>query len=293
MRKTFIKYIPHGINPATYFKYTEQADLDRVASVKKAMFGEDVVDFVVMYNNRNIRRKMTGDVIMAFREFAMQLTPEEQNRVRLLMHTQPVDDNGTDLLRLIADVAPEIKVVFSSERVDFKTMNDIYNVSDVVINIASNEGFGLGTLEAMMAERMIIANVTGGLQDQMGFRDEVGNLLHEDVHYNDKWGSNHDGKYKTHGEWVEAVFPSNRALIGSVPTPYIFDDRCSFYDAAAAIMKVYKYGPEERNRRGKLGREYALSNGFSADAMCQGFIDGIETTLANWKPRKRFEMIKL
>ncbi len=36
--------------------------------------------------------------------------------------------------------------------------------------------------------------------------------------------TNHFGKYKKAGKWAFPVFPSNMSLIGSVPTPYIFDD---------------------------------------------------------------------
>ena len=38
------------------------------------------------------------------------------------------------------------------------------------MNMASNEGFGLGTCESLMAGTPIIVNVTGGLQDQCGFQ---------------------------------------------------------------------------------------------------------------------------
>ncbi len=165
-------------------------------------------------------------------------------------------------------------------------------MSDVVINLASAEGFGLGTMEAILTERVIIANVTGGLQDQMGFRDENGDLLDANVHYCAEWGSNHDGKYRTHGEWVLPIFPNNISIVGSPATPYIFDDRCDWREAADALRTVYDMTPEERARRGALGRQYALENGFTAQQMADNFVDGIETTLANWKPRKRFTLIK-
>ena len=38
--------------------------------------------------------------------------------------------------------------------------------NEPLINLASNEGFGLGTAEAVMAGTPMIVNVTGGLQDQ-------------------------------------------------------------------------------------------------------------------------------
>ena len=41
-------------------------------------------------------------------------------------------------------------------------MNFLYNIADVTINIASNEGFGLATCESLMSGTPIIVNVTGG-----------------------------------------------------------------------------------------------------------------------------------
>ena len=115
------------------------------------------------------------------------------------MKTQPVDDNGTDLIKVIRNIAPEINVLFFAERNDERTMNFIYNMADVTINIASNEGFGLGTAESLMAGTIpIVVNVTGGLQDQCGFKKEDGSLLMKED-YTTEWGSNHDGKYKEHG----------------------------------------------------------------------------------------------
>jgi glycosyltransferase involved in cell wall biosynthesis len=290
-----VKYIPHGVNPNLWKRYTEKEDLDRVAQIRKNMFGEeaDTVQFVVFYNNRNIRRKMTSDVILAYRDFLLGLPEKMRAECRLLLHTAPVDDNGTDLYAVLRDVAPEVNAVFSTARLDPRSMVDIYNNVDVVINIASNEGFGIGTLEAMMSERMIIANVTGGLQDQMGFRDENGELLREDKHFNAEWGTNADGRYKNHGEWVVPVFPNNRSLIGSPPTPYIFDDRCDYRDAAKALRQVYDMGPEERARRGKLGREFAMGPaGMTTDEMSRRFMEAFDECFENWEPRDRVGIFK-
>lgn len=287
-------YVPHGVDDTQFFRYTKDEDISRATELKKKFFGDDAdsIKYVVLYNNRNIRRKMTGDVILAYRTFLLGLPEDQRSACRLLLHTQPVDDNGTDLIALIRDVAPEIQCAFSTDRVDTRTMNDIYNLSDVVINLASNEGFGLGTLEAIMSERLIIANVTGGLQDQMGFIDDEGKYLDPEVHFSESWGSNHDGKYRTHGEWAFPCFPVQRALIGSPPTPYIFDDRCSWEDAATHLRSIYDLSSEERIRRGKLGRAFAIDQQMTAEAMGQNFIKGINTTLENWAPRKRFTLIR-
>jgi glycosyltransferase involved in cell wall biosynthesis len=293
MTKVFLKYIPHGINSSNFYKIEgNKQELPELEEFRKKLFGGDEVDFMVLYNNRNIRRKMTGDVVLAFQRFYHTLTPEQQQKVRLVLHTQRVDDNGTDLPALCRDVAPEVPVIFSDARIETKYLNMLYNCADTVINLASNEGFGLGTAEALMAEVPIIVNVTGGLQDQCGFKNEAGEYIHEDKEYCEAWGSNHDGRFKDCGEWALPVFPSQRALIGSPPTPYIFDDRCKWEDAAEEIRKLYDMDKTERARRGKLGREYMMTQGYSAEEMCNRFIDGIERTLKTWTPRKRFELIK-
>jgi hypothetical protein len=298
-KKVLLSYIPHGINTKYFYNFASQTEVVEVDTVMQTemrarLFGDSNPTFVVLYNNRNVRRKCTSDVILAFKVFYDGLTPKEQKKVRLVMHTQRVDhEHGTDLPRVVEHLAPYLPVVFDDSRLNTPQMNCLYNLSDVVINMASNEGFGLGTLEAMMAERMIVANVTGGLQDQMGFVDEKGNYLHEDIHYSNEWGSNADGKYKEHGEWVVPVYPSNRSLSGSVPTPYIFDDRCDYRDAGKALRTIYDFGPEERLRRGKLGREFALKNQMSAEAMGANFIKGIDTALKEFVPRQRFELVKV
>ena len=291
-----VKYIPHGVNPKLWKKLEKEEDVAAALEMRKKMFGDDweKVKFVVLYNNRNIRRKMTGDVILAFKEFINGLPEKDRGACRIIFHTQPVDENGTDLFAVLRDLAPEVEAVFSPERVSPEDMVKIYHNADVVINMASNEGFGIGTLEAMLAEKMIIANVTGGLQDQMGFVDDKGNHLDPDVHFNEEWGTNADGRYRKHGPWVVPLFPTNRALIGSPPTPYIFDDRCSYQDAAKAIREVYDLSPEERARRGKIGRDWAMSKevGMTSQMMGERFVEAFDDVYANWKPRAKFDIYK-
>jgi len=78
-------------------------------------------------------------------------------------------------------------------------------------------------------------------------------------------------------------------------TPYIFATQCSIEDAAIALMKVYKMGPEERQRRGLAGRKWVLSNesGFTSKRMGQAFIDNIDKLLETWKPQPRFTVTKV
>lgn len=288
-----LAYIPHGINTKRFHPLS--TDDAGMLETRKKLFGDAEVDFVLFYNSRNIRRKQTSDIILAFAEFMRKLSPEQREKCRFVLHTQPIDENGTDLPRVIRDVTPDIEkyIVFSPNRTEATYLNHLYNIADVTINLSSNEGFGLGTAESIVAGTPIIVNVTGGLQDQCGFMDEEGNYLDPDTHFTYDWGSNHDGRYKTHGDWAFPIFPSNRSIQGSPMTPYIFDDRVKFEDAAERIMEVYQLGREERKRRGEIGRQYALGYGkFTAQHMCDSFIEHIDKGLNVWTPRKRFTLEK-
>ena len=163
-------------------------------------------------------------------------------------------------------------------------------MADVTCLISSNEGWGLSLTESMMAGRMIIANVTGGMQDQLRFEDENGKW----IDFNDKFCSNHFGTYKKHGEWGIGVFPTNMSIVGSIPTPYIFDDRCDFRDVAGAIKKVYELPSEERQAKGLKGREWVTSKEsmMTAKHMCDNVIATFEETFSTFKPKKNFELIK-
>tara|TARA_R110001599_G_scaffold81004_1_gene218783 strand:- start:527 stop:1912 length:1386 start_codon:yes stop_codon:yes gene_type:complete len=289
-------YIPHGISER-YFKPVSTDEEKKLVKNTKKRLTDSEVEFVVFYNNRNIRRKMTGDVIMAFKTFCDMLPKEKADKCALLMHTQPVDENGTHLPNVVKAICPEYKVYFSDKKLEASELNHLYNLSDVTINIASNEGFGLGTCESLMAGTPIIVNVTGGLQDQCGFKLNGKHLTANDygeiksLHDDRKWANNPE---LTWGEWVKPVWPSNRALVGSIPTPYIFDDRCRWDDAADCIKEWYDMSKEDRDDCGIKGREFVQGKDsmMTAKNMSQNFIDHMERAFDNWKPKKRYKIFK-
>ena len=272
----------------------EKTDFEIMIDLKKSLFGDMEPEFVVLYVNRNVRRKMTSDVILAYDKFVQELPEEKRAGCVLLMHTQPIDEAGTNLHAVLEDLEIKSKVLISDRRIEPKLMNLVFNIADVTINLASNEGFGLGTAESLMAGTPIIVNVTGGLQDQCGFVDENGELLTVEKHFTKEWGSNHDGKYTKHGEWVLPIFPATLSLQGSVPTPYIFDDRARWQDVAPLIRQWYDMSRDERKRRGTLGREFVLKPeiGMASTEMARRFMEGMNNAFENWKPRKRFTLYK-
>ena len=288
-----IKYVPHGINDKHFFPMTSVEDIKNLDEFKKNLFQGKDIEFVAFFNSRNIRRKSPGDVILSYRMFCDLIGEEKAKKCALVMHTQAVDENGTDLYAVREAVCDDsyVNVFFSQERLDTPHMNLLYNIADVGMLITSNEGWGLSLTETMMAGKMIIANVTGGMQDQMRFTDENGKW----IDFTPDFPSNHRGTYKECGEWAVPVFPSNISMVGSVPTPYIFDDRCKPEDVAKALEEVYNMGKEERGRRGLAAREWVTSDesGMSARQMCENVIDSMDETFEKFKPRARFDLHKI
>ena len=291
-------YIPHGRNENNFYpvdsSHKEWGDLLKFK--RNATNGKDY-KYIVFWNNRNIRRKLPGDVIMAYKHFCDMLPKEEAEKCALIMHTQPRDENGTDLPEVVKQCCPDYDVIFSHQKLSDKELCFLYNIADVGMNMASNEGFGLGTCEALMCGTPISVNVTGGLQDQCGFKYKDEFITYKDyswihsLHDEKKWKDNED---LTHGEWVKPVWPSNRSLQGSIPTPYIYDDRPRSEDFADALKEWYDMGDDERKRCGKLGHEFVMSDdaSMSATAMSNLFIEHMDTAFEKWTPRKRFTMFK-
>ena len=285
-----VKYVPHGIDEKKFFPIINDLEFE---VFKENMLGLEEYDFVVLWNSRNIRRKNASDIILTWRTFLDQLPVEQAKRCLLLMHTDPIDDNGTDLPAVVDSLCnPKIhKVKFDAKKWSEKELNYLYNCSDAHMFFTDNEGWGLGLTESLMAGRMIIAPVQGGMQDQMRFEDENGDW----INFSTEHPSNADGKYKKCGEWAMPIFPKTRSIKGSPLTPYIFATQCSIEDGAIALMKTYKMGPKERQRRGMAGRDWILSeeSGFTSKAMGQGFINNIDKLLEEWKPQPRFTVTKV
>jgi glycosyltransferase involved in cell wall biosynthesis len=179
------------------------------------------------------------------------------------------------------------KYKFTGMVYNFETEEDNSYVCESFIVHNSNEGFGLSGAESLMTGTPIISNTTGGLQDHMGFRDENGNL----IEFTKDWGSNHDGRYKTHGKWAKPLYPVLRMVQGSPPTPYIFDDHSTWEDMAHAMMYWYKMEPDKRKEYGELGRQFAIGEGgFNTDNLSKQFIFAAEKMFEYFSKRKRFDL---
>ena len=284
-------YVPHGIN-TDQFKPLDKNSKDYIKFKEEVLMGQDY-EYVVFFNSRNIQRKRPGDVILSYRMFCDKIGKEAASKCVLVMHTAVADQHGTDL-RAVKEALCDpsyVNVLFSTTKLTPAQMNGLYNLADVTMLISSNEGWGLSLTESLVTGTMIIGAVTGGMQDQMRFEDENGDWL--DLSPN--FPSNHRGTYKKCGDWAMPVFPSNISLAGSVPTPYIFDDRVSPEDVADALVKVYEIPREERIARGEKGRVWATSKeaGFTGKHMSDSIIKYVDETIDTFTPRPAFEFIHI
>jgi len=289
--KPIIKYFPHGVN-VDKFKPIPKAD-ESLVQFKKEFLGGRESDLLIFFNSRNIRRKCISDLILAFKGLLRTLPTEKASKVFLALHTQPVDHNGTDLPEVVKALLGDqfSQVIFDSAFCTPDQMNARYNIADVTCLTSNAEGFGLSGLESLAAGTPIIVNVTGGMQDYCRFEDEKGEWFTP----NEEVWSNHNKTYITHGEWAFPVYPAVNTIVGSIPTPYIFEDVASFKDIRDRLIEVYQMDKDELQDKGLKGREWVLGSEskMSLDYMSESFIDEMDNLFDTWKPRKNYTFSKI
>ena len=224
-------FIPHALPEEIFFPIPE----DQKRQHKNNILGPQRADhFTVFWVNRNARRKRPADLLEAWAKFMKLIEADGKNDATLLMHTDPLDSEGPNLLVCTESLDIVESVVFSNQRVEFDRMNILHNITDCCINIAYAEGFGLATLEAMQVGNPVIAVKTGGLTRQV--ED------HRDTSHN--------------GIGLEVEMQS---LVGSQMVPYIYEDYVSTDTIADALYQMYKMGPEKRKDLGNKARKYVQS----------------------------------
>lgn len=251
-------FIPHSLPPELFYPISKQ----EIKDYRVQVLGPERQDhFILFWVNRNARRKRPADVLLAWSTFVKKLEKEQGKKdVTLLMHTDPHDQEGPNLLSIVEMLDIKDSVVFSTDRVEFEKMNILHNISDACINIAYAEGFGLATLEAMQCSNPVIASKTGGLTRQVvDHRDESENGVALDI------------KYKT--------------LVGSQQVPYIYEDYVDVDETAAAIMKLYSMDPQERRALGQKARDYVMSE-FSHQKTIDLWHDSLLKLVEGWKEKR-------
>jgi glycosyltransferase involved in cell wall biosynthesis len=257
-------YIPHAVD-SDIFRILPEND---VLQFRQEHFKDEENPDRVMFffNSRNARRKMSGSIVLWFKEF---LDIVGHDKACLLMHTDPKDAHGQDLAAIIEDFSlVDGQVLFSTEKVDLRLLSFLYNMVDCTINISDAEGFGLSALESLSCGTPIIANMTGGLQEQVT-----------------------DGKM----EFGVALQPSSKAIIGSQNVPYIYEDRVSKEDFIEALLKIYNMTSSERKELGSMGRQHVMKN-YNFEDFNKRWIDlmdGVHEKHGSWENRKNYKSWEL
>jgi len=256
-------FVPHAIPNDIFFPLS---DAER-ANYKRNLLGVNRMDhFTGIWINRNARRKRPSDVLAAWKQMLdKMLINEGHKKATLIMHTDPLDQEGPNLFAVAEELGIMDNVFFSKDRIEFDKMNILYNISDCCINISYAEGFGLGTLEAMQAGTPIIAVKTGGLTRQVvDHRDGSENGI--------------------------ALPVEMKTLVGSQMVPYIYEDYVTIETAAEGLYQLFKKTPDEKNDLRKKVRDYALSE-FSYQKTVDDWHQTMKDTIENWKNNyKRWEV---
>lgn len=286
-----LTYLPHGIEHLLYAPIDPSND--ELLKFQKNFFRgmEDKFDFKVLFNSRNAWRKNPSNLIWAFNEFAQTLTEEERKRTILILHTDIVDNVGTNLGAVKNDLYPDINVMFSTKKINPEHMPLLYNSVDVTVCPSSAEGFGLSFAESVMCGTPAIATITGGLQDQMNVKYEKDfgkEYMHDSIWKGLKSGENQIVSY---GEWCIPLFPEARVMKGSPQTPYIYEDYYSNVDLANAIQKMYYM--KNRKENGIRGRTWMIKAGFTIDKLIEKLIDELKIIDKNWRPRNEKRLAKI
>ena len=224
-------YVPHAVDTEIFQKLDDEI-VDKLREENKGPDGRSLSNrFVVLFNSRNARRKHSGTLVFWFKEFLERVG--EDNAV-LLMHTEPLDPNGPNLMQIVEDLdLNKGQVLFSRDKINEKNMATLYNLADVTVNISDAEGFGLSCLESLACETPVIGVRTGGLQDQL-----------------------------TDGENVFGVMiePSSQQIVGSQLVPYVMEDRINKQDFLNAMQKMYDAGRDGRAKIGQQAKKHVSKN---------------------------------
>ena len=283
--RVLLHLVPHGIDSETFTHYNK--DDNRLIEFRNKVFGNRDYKFAILYNSRNIQRKRTSNIILAYRVFCDNLSKEEASKCVLILHTEIMQDAGTNLLALKEAFCPEYNVIFSPGKLSPQDMCLLYNTADITVNASSSEGFGLSAAESIMCGTPVVITVTGGLQDQIGQVDDNG----KPIEFNEDFASNNCGKYKKCGPWAYPLWPATRLVQGSLPTPFIFDDLTKWEDIADGYMYWYMMKPKEREKCGIIGRNWVMNEGgLNSKNMGQLFIEGMEYVFRNWTKPKMFDI---
>ena len=215
-----ISYIPHAIPKDTFFKMKDKL----IKEKRKSILKNKKDWFVTLWLNRNIKRKRPGDLLFAYKKFIDNVYKNYNHKnCLMIMHTDPLDKAGLNLLEISRFLNIEDNIIFSDSKIKFEEMNILHNISDCCINISYNEGFGLSTLQSLQTGTPIISVKTGGQTRQV---------------------IDHNNGFE-HGVGIDVDF---KIINGNQDVHYIYEDYTSIDNISKAIMNFYIKSKNEKEK---------------------------------------------
>lgn len=269
--------IPHGIDPTEFYPLSsQQVQIERQKIFKQAKNPD--LDFIILWNNRNIPRKRAADVINIFREFS-----KTHENSLLFMHTQPNDPEGTNLFSIIDDInVTDAPIMLSTSNQPSNVLNALYNCADVTLNIAFNEGFGLCISESLCAGTPVICTRTGGMTEQASKK-----IHHEE--FKDPVTGNVYPEYDEIQEFGKVLHPSVRSLYGNPQFPYIYGDYVGDHDVIRALDFAY-HNSLDWKQKGLAGRDHIIEN-FHTDTTIDNWHKLLQQTMGNPSTYRKWKFL--
>ena len=258
-----LDYVPHAVNSDIFKPLSDE----RIEEIRRANLNkEDQEKVIFFWNNRNARRKQSGSLLFWFKKF---LDEVGHDKAALIMHTEPKDPHGQDLVHIVNHLGLDTQrqVLISSQKIGQDKLSELYNMVDCTINISDAEGFGLATLESMSCGTPIIANMTGGLQEQVVLGSDATGI---------------------------ALIPESKAVIGSQDVPYIYEDRLSEAQVVNALKKMLALGKKGRKEMGLKGREHVMKN-YNFETFNKQWVDimtEVHEEHGSWDTRTNYQGIR-
>lgn len=97
-----LSYVPHAINSNIFYP-VDKLDPEYL-EIKQKITANQQFDMIILFNSRNINRKHISDLIVGYKMFVSSLPIQQKDKILLFLHTDLVDQHGTDLHKVIANL---------------------------------------------------------------------------------------------------------------------------------------------------------------------------------------------
>jgi glycosyltransferase involved in cell wall biosynthesis len=304
-----IAFVPHGVDDTT-FKH-KKLNLTQIKDLMKKSMGDkynhykDIVESlprkkVFLWVGKNQHRKHPLDMIYAYYT-ACSKDENFKNNTVLIMHTNPIAEEGSDLIQAQLQLKNEYgsaNILFTDNGLlSDEDLAVLYNTADAFINNSNAEGFGLPVLEAVMSGVPVLHTVTGGIQDQFPYKktwdeDSAHKSRHLDLQKGlvKQFECNYEDEY-IGKEWSIPMYADASTMIGAIITPYIYEDRISVITLSNGLLKMYENIDILKHNAQTYGASYVRTR-FTNKIMANDIYEVIEKTVSNFEPRQELSIYR-